>query len=342
MIDRRKVIKAGVAGMALLWTGAARSQGKEIVLNMLRPWPQQSNDCAGYREFMRIVNTVGKGKVQVKDLGGDEVFPIREQLSVLRLGKADLLFTSSGYITSNFPEPSALIYSFGKTPTEVRSAGITQRLDAIGREKAGTAFLGIPSWANAHIWLKEPIKSINDLRSRKLRSHPSYDPIVKGLGVSTVNIPFSELFTALDRGVVDGIAYPYYDLKTYGLEKVLKYRVDPPFWRAGWVIMLANAKQFDNLPKDVQQILLNAVQEVEKKTPELYDALALTEAKELAAAGVKSIKLPESEWLSVQKVAWEQGLPDTLVKVSPKYGPEIVAAMKSFYPPKGVFKAIGL
>ena len=135
-----------------------------------------------------------------------------------------------------------------------RTGGITQRLDAIGREKAGVAFLGIPSWANAHIWVKEPIKSINDLRSRKVRSHPSYDPLVKGLGIPTVNVPFSELFTALERGVIDGIAYPYYDIKTYGLEKVLKYRIDPPFWRAGWVVMLANAKQFDNLPKDVQQI----------------------------------------------------------------------------------------
>ena len=233
MIDRRSVIKAGVAGMAALWTGAARTQAKGVVLNILRPWPLQSNDCAAYREFVRIVNTAGKDKVQVKDLGGDEVFPLREQLSVLRLGKADLLFTSSGYITSNFPEPSALIYSFGKTPSEVRSAGITQRLDAIGREKAGVAFLGIPSWANAHIWLKEPIKNINDLRSRKVRSHPSYDPLVKGLGIPTVNVPFSELYTALDRGVIDAIAYPYYDLKTYGLEKVLKYRLDPPLWRAG-------------------------------------------------------------------------------------------------------------
>src|SRR5207247_1057578 len=82
-----------------------------------------------------------------------------------------------------------------------------------------------------------------------------------------------------ERGVIDGIAYPYYDIKTYGLEKVLKYRVDPPFWRAGWVIMLANAKQFDALPKDVQQILASAVQEVEKKTPEMYDALATADAK---------------------------------------------------------------
>jgi TRAP-type C4-dicarboxylate transport system substrate-binding protein len=291
---------------------------------------------------MRIVNTNGKGKVQVKDLGGDEVFPTREQLSVLRLGKADLLFTSSGYVTSNFPEPSALIYSFGKMPSDVREAGLTKKFDSIGREKAGVAFLGIPSWANAHIWLKEPIKSMSDLRSRKVRSHPSYDPLVKGLGIPTVNVPFSELFTALDRGVVDGIAYPYYDLKTYGLEKVLKYRVDPPFWRAGWVIMLANAKQFDNLPKDVQQILLSAIEEVEKKTPEMYDALALAEAKELGAAGMKSIKLNDADWQSTQKIAWEQGLPSTILQVSPKYGQEIISAMKPFYPPQGAYKAIGL
>src|SRR5688572_10804753 len=100
MNNRRKVIKAGVAGAAALWSGLglAQSGRKEIVLNMLRPWPLQSQDCASYREFIKLVNAAGKGKVQVKDMGGEEVFPVREQLSVVRLGKADLLFTSSGYI----------------------------------------------------------------------------------------------------------------------------------------------------------------------------------------------------------------------------------------------------
>ena len=342
-MDRRDAIKAGAAGMAAIWTGSARAQaGKEITLNILRPWPLQSNDCAGYREIINIVNTKGKGKVQLKDMGGEEVFPIREQLSVLRLGKADLLFTSAGYITSNFPEPSVLAYTFGKTPADVRAAGITKKLDSIGRERAGVALLGIPYWANAHLWLKEPIKTLVDLRTRKVRSHPSYDPLVKALGVSTVNVPFSEMFTALDRGVVDGIAYPYLDIKTYGLEKVLKYRVDPPFWRAGWAIMLANAKQYDALPPDVQQILSSAIEEVERKAPDMFDALSSAESKEWAAAGMKSIKLPDTEWQQTQKAAWEQGLPSLILQVSPKYGPEVIGAIKPFYPPAAPFKAVGL
>lgn len=342
-MDRRDAIKAGAAGVATLLAGGVRAQaGKEITLNILRPWPLQSNDCLGYREFINIVNTKGKGKVQLKDMGGEEVFPIREQLSVLRLGKADLLFTSTGYITSNFPEPSALIYTFGRTPSEVRQAGITKRLDAIGRERAQVSFVGTPYFASAHLWLKEPIKGLADLRGRKLRSHPSYDPLIKSLGISTVNVPFNELFTALDRGVVDGIAYPYLDIKTYGLEKVLKYRVDPPFWRAGWAIMLANAKQFDALPADVQQIIMSAVEEVERKAPEMYDAISLAESKEWAAAGVKPIRLSESEWRETQRAAWEQGLPTMITQVSPKYGQEVINAIKPFYPPAAPFKAIGL
>ena len=139
-----------------------------------------------------------------------------------------------------------------------------------------------------------------------------------------------------------GIVFPYFDVKTYGLEKVIKYRVDPPMWRAGWVVLLGNAEKLDSLPDDVRAILMESVQEIQKKAPEMYDALAAKEAEELAAAGIESVRISDEEWLEAQRLAWEEGLPATIGKVSPERSEELLKMMSQFYPPKEPYKAVGL
>jgi TRAP-type C4-dicarboxylate transport system substrate-binding protein len=234
------------------------------------------------------------------------------------------------------------MYQFGAPPEKLRAAGVIKLLDEIGRKENGVTFLGLPWWANAHVWLKDPVNSIDELKGKKIRSHPSYDPLIKGLGIPTVTVSFSEIFTALDRGLLDGTVFPYFDLVTYGLHRALKYRLDPPFWRASWVIFLANAKKFDSLPPDVQKLLVDSIIEIEKKAPEMYDAMAAEEAEKLKAAGIQALKLSKGDWLMSQQAGWEKGLPDILLKVSPKYGKEVIEMMGQFYPPKKEYKAIGL
>jgi len=326
----------------LLGSGPGSAAAEPIALKVLRPWPLEANDCAAYREFIARVNEKGKGRVVLEDLGGSEVYPSMQQLEVLKLGKADILFTSAGYIASSYPEPTALMYQFGATPTEVRAAGVLKKLDEIGRATNGVTFLGIPWWANAHVWLKAPVKNLDELKTKKVRSHPAYDPLIKALGIPTVTVSFSEIFTALDRGVLDGSVWIYFDVVTYGLQKVLKYRVDPPLWRAGWVVFLANAKKFDSLPQDVQKLLADTIMEIEKEAPKMYDALAAKESEQLKAAGITTIKLSKADWLEAQRAAWEKGLPEVLLKVSPKYGRELIEMMRQFYPPKEEYKTVGL
>ena len=86
------VAVTGLAGVicatvlaTVLGSGVAAAQ-EPITLKILRPWPAESKDCTGYREFIKTVNERGKGKVKLTDVGGSEVFPSGQQLSVLKGG----------------------------------------------------------------------------------------------------------------------------------------------------------------------------------------------------------------------------------------------------------------
>jgi len=346
MTKRRLVLLAFSICLALVSAplsftiASAQKPGPVVTLKGLRPWPWEANDTTGYREFLTRINERAKGRLVLKDIGGSEVFPSTKQFEPLKLGTVDFLFTSTGYIADIFPEPTILIYTFGAGPDKLRAAGVHKRIDELGRKEHGVSFFGSAWFGNAHIWSTKPVKSLADFKAMKVRSHPSYDPLIKGLGIPTVTVPFGEMFLALQTGVVDAVVWPYFDLITYGLEKVIKHRIDPPLWRAGWAPFFMNAKRFDALPQDLQKLMVDTMIELEKDAPRLFGELAAKEAAKLRAAGVTTIKISDAEWREAQRVAWEKSLPETMRRVSPKYGQELIKMLGQFYPPKEPFPAV--
>ena len=218
---------------------------------------------------------------------------------------------------------------------------MVDKLDEYARAEHGVTLLGMPWFSTAHVWLTKPVKTLADLRSMKIRSHPSYDPVLKPLGVPTVSVSFSEIYTALDRGVIDGAVLSDLNLTVYGIEPIVRYRLDPPFWRAGWAPFFITLEAFNALPKDLQDLLVNTMIEVETEAPAMYDRLAKEEWARLKAAGVQPTRLSDAEWLQSQQIAWEEGLPQVLEQITPDHAQELRDMMSQFYPPKEPYPVAG-
>lgn len=213
------------------------------------------------------------------------------------------------------------------------------RLDEIAREKHGVVFLGLPWMASFNVWLTKPIETLDDLKAMKTRSLPVYDAILKGLGVPTAVIPFGDIYTALERGTVDAACYPYHDVITFGWEKVVKYRLDPPFWRVAECPYLMNLQSYEALPEDLRKILMDNVIQLEKDVTSMYDAQSAEEWQQLKAAGMQSIRLTDEEWFRTQQLDWEEAQ-KIMVKISPEHGQEMLQLVSQFYPPKEPYPVI--
>jgi len=102
-------------------------------------------------------------------------------------------------------------------------------------------------------WFRRPIKSLNDLKGLKMRIPGLGGEVMAALGVKPTNIPAGELYTALERGVIDATEWvgPALDLKM-GFYKVAKY------YYSGWhepgtnLELTFNKKKFERLPKEFQ------------------------------------------------------------------------------------------
>ncbi len=325
---KRLAAAAIAAAVAALLPATASAQ--QVTLKAVTAWGKNFTFVDMYLEWVKRVNAKAAGKVKIDYVGGPEVYPSFEQLEPLKRGVFATMVTSTAYIAGALPETNATWFGFGASPAELRAAGLVAAIDKITREKAGVMLLGMPLQMKFNVYTKKEIKGA-DLKGLKMRSTPIYDPVLKGLGASTLTVPPTELLTALESGIVDGFAWPGVAVTGPGYARAIKFKVTPSWW-VGTDIALMNAKAFDSLAPDMQKLLVDTMIEIEKETPAYYGAKEKAEDEAMAKMGIQNIAMSDADMVKIKKLHWESGVESFLMKPSPKYGPELKKILERFAP----------
>ena len=255
------------------------------------------------------VNEACEGEVVWTHLGGPEVIPGLDQYEAVMSGTLDASFLVSAYYTSQVPEAYCMNFS-KKTPWEERESGFFDLIDEVHQE-ANTKYLG--RWhvhSGFFIWPNKLVEKADDLKGMKIRGGGiCYDPWFGELGVTGVQIPMPDTYSALQRGVVDGFAWPTLGVTGTAWTEVTKYCIDHGVypWSNAGIIM--NLDKWNSIPKRTQDKLLKAIAEAEYDMVPYYHDLAAQERQTAVDAGVTFIKLlPEqAEWYvnSAYDAGWE-------------------------------------
>jgi len=325
---RRTMTAAALVAAAAMLVPPASAQ--EVTLKAVTAWGKNFTFVDMYMEWIKRVNAKAAGKVKIDYIGGPEVYPSFEQLEPLKRGVFATMVTSTAYIAGALPESNATWFGFGATPAEMREAGLVAAIDKITREKAGVMLLGMPLQMKFNVYTKKEIKGAN-LSGLKMRTTPIYDPVLKGLGASTLTVPPTELLTALESGIVDGFAWPGVAVTGPGYARAVKYRVTPSWW-VGTDVALMNAKAFDSLAPDLQKLLIDTMIEIEKETPAYFGAKEKAEEQAMDKAGIQVIAMSDADMAKIKKIHWEAGIEAFVMKPSPKHGPELKKILERFAP----------
>lgn len=308
---------------------AARAQSGPVVLKAVSGWDKSLVFVDKYMDWVKRVNDKGAGRLRIDYIGGPEVFPSFEQLEPLKRGVFSTVVTSSAYMGA-LPELNATWLGFGATPAELRASGLLEALDKVTREKAGVTLLGFPLQMRFNVYLKKPIKTA-DLSGFKVRTTPVYEPILKGLGASTVTVPPAELLTALETGVVDGFAWPALAVTGPGYARAIKFKVNPPWW-VGTDVALMNAAVYDKLSPELRKLIVDTMIEIEKEVPAYYQGKEKPEDAALEKLGVQNLATSDADMVKIKRLHWEGSKEAFLLKPSPKYGPQLVQILQRFAP----------
>ena len=315
---------AALLGMAALTVQTRLVMAETITLKAITAWPKTASDNIPYQIFSEVVEqAVAKkypGELKIQYIGGPEAVKTSDQVQALQRGMVDICYTTNAYYVSLLPEADAMKLS-PFSPEEERARGVTAYWNDLHEKRLKIYYLGrLGHDQKFYLYLTKPIKSA-DLSGLNIRVSPMYLQVIKGLGGNPIVIPPTEIYSALERNVVDGYCWPSVGIRDWGWDKQTKYVVDPGFYQVPNPLLM-NLNTWNKLPKKLQDLLTEAATEAEKKVVADFDNLAKQERPILLKGGIQVITLPPAESEKFLKVAYDEGWKDVLAK-SPEAGAKL-------------------
>jgi TRAP-type transport system periplasmic protein len=290
----RKSALAILAGAAAFGV-ALPAQAASVTLKATSCLARNHDYTQAFNEaFIKPLNAM-KADVKVNFLGGPEVTPFKEQGSSLKRGLVDMILCPSAYYGGLFGEariPGAQNVSID----ELRKNGAMAMMEEAWNKNLNAHILG---WVYSEgqifytYFINKPKQNTTtglDLTGLKIRSTGLYNPFLIKMGATTIVMAPGDVYAGLQRGVVDGLAWPWGSVAKYGWEKFLKYRIKPDFFGPSQPL-LVNLDKWKSLSKSQQDTLTKAAMKFEHDG----SAIVLKKGKEddakLVKAGITDIEL---------------------------------------------------
>lgn len=296
------------------------ASGQEVTLRAVNAFQKGTAFAKAFENFTEIVNREGKGLIKINYIGGPEVMPPFEVGNAVKNGTVDIASTTGAFYTNLLPAADALKLS-ELTIQEQRKNGAWAYINKLHNEKLNVYYLaGVNDGGSYHLYLNKPIGK-PDLAGYTIRVSPVYRAFFTALGANLVQTAPGEVYTALERGVIDGYGWPILGIFDLGWQEKTKYRVDPGFY-AVYSSFLVNLDTWDKKLNDKQRTLLQRIATEIEATNSVNAKLEAEAKKQQAQAGIKTITFEGQErkvWLdTAHQAGWAY-----IEKVAPQQYPEL-------------------
>ncbi len=271
-----------------------------------------------FNKFVDKVNAEGGGLVKISSVVSEEAIPGMQMATALRNGVIEMAGIPPSYYYNVMPEGMATEVAH-VPPAAQRKNGAFDFLQSLAAQKLNAHFLAQYGYGvQFHLFTNKRISSLEDFKSLRLRTTPSYRAFFNRLNAPQVQTSRGEVYTALERGVVDGYANVMSEVKPAGWDRVSKYRIDPGFQHTV-VHVLINNDFWKKLRPEQRAFLEKMGQYLETELEASMAAADQAAGKELVAGGMEVIALPpetaktflaaanDSHWDELVKVSAENG-----------------------------------
>ncbi len=268
----------------------------------------------GVKRFAQNVTDLSEGELTLTAYGAGDLIPAMEVFDAAQQGVVIQMAASASYYwVGRMPEAGF----FTNWPFGMDSAGMMSWLIKGG---------GLELWQELYArhglvpfplmgdgmqmagWFRKEVNSVNDLKGLKYRVPGIGGQVYAKAGVNVVTIPTGDLYTALERGIVDAVkmANPIIDMPM-GYHQVAKYYYYPGWNEPGVIVeLMINKKAWDSLPKHLQKIVQVASREQLITTFcefEHGNALAIEDIK--ASKKIELRKFPDDVMQLIKKLSSE-------------------------------------
>ena len=270
-------MKKTILGGILATTALAGTAYAQETLTAVHAFPESLIYTKSFLEFVDKVNAAGEGVVQIEVRGGPEAIGMFQQPDAVRSGVVDMVYTPGSFYAGALPEKDALVTS-NKVASEVRANGGIELIDQIHQEKMGVKYLGwFDSGVCYNLWTRDaPMLDDGgnlDVSGLKLRGNAVYNAFfTEYLGAQVIDLPTTEVYSALERGVVDATGWTQIGLIDLKWNEFLNYRVEPCFFSTD-LGTIVNLEKWNSLSEEARKIVQDVAIAHEAESAEKLGAL---------------------------------------------------------------------
>jgi TRAP-type transport system periplasmic protein len=229
---------------AVLGLGSAQAQDKNIDLKFGFWVPPAHPLVPASKDWGDSVTKASNGTIKVTIFPSEQLGKAFDHYDMARDGIADLAYINPGYQPGRFP-----IIAAGELPFFIsNAAGGTRAIDEWYRKYAAREMKDIKfCMAFVHdpgaLHVKKKITEPEQLRGMKIRpAHATIAAFVTSLGGTNVQASAPEAREVLERGVADGITFPWGSVFLFKFESVVKYHLDVPFYATTFAYVMNRDK----------------------------------------------------------------------------------------------------
>ena len=313
---------------ALLAFGLAQPASAEETLKMNISIAQNSHYGVAIDTFAREVEKRTNGRYKIQNFYSGALGAERESIEALQLGTLDLTMTSTGPVPNFVPDIAILDIPFlFRDYAQARAVldgpigqDMLQKFEPKGIHGLAWGENGFRNMTNS----KHPVLVPEDLKGLKMRTmeNPVHIQAYRAFGIIPTPMAFTEVFTALQQGTVDGQENPLSVITAAKLDQVQKYLTLTGHVYSPALILISKA-QWDKLSAADKQIFNDAAKVAVKANRERIDDDEKKAVADLRAKGMQVVE-------NVDKAKFQAALGPTFAEFGKKFGQDNIDRIRNY------------
>ncbi len=272
-----------------------------------------------FEKYCERVKVLTHGRLEMKPYPADAVVPNKEALDALKINAIQAMYMFPTIWTGKDPAFAIigdLVNSFVGVWKEAweLDAFFHQGggLDLINElyQKFGVTCVGVSFYGGMESMpSRKPVARIQDFKGLKWRAPEGLtSELLTKLGASIVVLPAGEVFTAMDKGLIDGADLSTVSMnKSWGIYQVAKYTGYPGWHSWPTLDFVVNGKEWEKLPEDLKQIVKTSFREFNLESNELTNLDDLKAIQELKTQGVTAVTISDEEMGKIKALSQQIG-----------------------------------
>lgn len=318
-----------LSGLGIILGSSKSYQEENYTLRLAHPMAPGNNVTLGYKKFKELVEKRSNGKVTIQLFGNSILGSDRVTMESAQRGTLELASSSSPNM-ANFSK-AFMVFDLPYITSPQYQKNLYKALDSgnLGKyldtecQKINLKPIMYSEYGYRNfVSTKKPITDLTSLKNLKVRTtaSPVEVAVAAKLGMNPTPVAWGEVYTALQQGTVDAEGNTFSLLLDAKHTEVLEYAMNSAHNYSMHILMM-NKERFDELPNDIQNLLVDAGHDALEYQRSITADLEANAIKEFKKQGITIHELSDRERMTLAKAArpvWDDfsaEIPQELIKL---------------------------